>query len=198
MTAGRGIIHQEFHSTEFSRRGGIFEMCQLWVNLPKDHKMTAPKYQGINDEDIPEVDIPDGAGTVRVIAGSFDGTKGPASTHSPVELWDVKLHKEGAVADLPFHADHNCIVFVRRGGIDVLTGKDGADADPLGPQDVALMTRDSGDTLRVRAATDDTSLVVMGGKPLNEPIAARGPFVMNTWEEIMQANQDYRSGNFGK
>ena len=198
MTAGRGIIHQEFHSTEFSKRGGMFEMCQLWVNLPKEHKMTAPKYQGIDDKDIPEVDIPSGAGTVRVIAGSFGGIKGPASTFSPVELWDVKLPKEGAVADLPFPAEHNCIVFVRRGGIDVLTGKGDDSTDPLGPQDVALMTKDSGDTLRVRAAADDTSLVIMGGKPLNEPIAARGPFVMNTWDELMQANQDYRSGNFGK
>jgi len=198
MTAGRGIIHQEFHSTEFSKRGGIFEMCQLWVNLPKDQKMTAPKYQGIDDKDIPEVDIPSGAGTVRVIAGSFGGITGPASTFSPVQLWDVKLPKEGAVADLPFQADHNCIVFVRRGGVDVLTGKDDDSADPLGPQDVALMKRESGDALRLRAAADDTRLVIMGGKPLNEPIAARGPFVMNTWDELMEANQDFRSGNFGR
>jgi len=161
--------------------------------------MTPPKYQPIENKDIPTADIPGGAGSVRVVAGSFGGTAGPASVHSPVELWDVTLPKEGAVADFPFPAEHNCIVFVRRGGVDVLTGKDGNEkADPLGPQDVALMERKTGDTVRVRAAADNTSLLIMGGKPLNEPIAARGPFVMNTYDELMQANMDYRSGNFGQ
>jgi len=161
--------------------------------------MTAPKYQPIENKDIPSVDIPGGAGSVRVIAGSFGGTTGPASVHSPVELWDVTLPKEGAVADFPFPPEHNCIVFVRRGGVDVLSGQKGDElADPLGPQDVALMERLTGDTVRVRAAADNTSLLILGGMPLNEPIAARGPFVMNTPEELMQANMDYRSGNFGR
>jgi len=174
-------------------------VCQLWVNLPKEHKMTPPKYQPIENKDIPTAAIPGGAGSVRVVAGSFGGTAGPASVHSPIELWDVTLPKKGAVADFPFPAEHNCIVFVRRGGVDVLTGKEGNEkADPLGPQDVALMERQTGDTVRVRAAADDTSLLIMGGKPLNEPIAARGPFVMNTFDELMQANMDYRSGNFGQ
>lgn len=197
MTAGRGIIHQEFHSTEFSQRGGIFEMCQLWVNLKAKDKMTPPKYQGISDSDIPVVDIPNEGGSVRVIAGSLLGTKGPAHTHSDIELFDVSL-KEGKDVDLPFPAEHNCIVFVRRGGIDVLTGEDGDETYPVGPQDVALMKRSSGNTLRVRASAADTSLLIMGGEPLNEPIAARGPFVMNTWDEIQQANIDFRSGNFGR
>ena len=199
MTAGRGIIHEEYHSTEFSKRGGEFEMCQLWVNLPAKDKMTPPNYQPIENKDIPSADIPGGAGSVRVIAGSFLETTGPATTQSPVELWDVSLPQQGAIADFPFSAEHNCIVFVRRGGVDVLTGDEGDEkAYPLGPQDVALMERQTGDTVRVRAATDDTSLLIMGGKPLNEPIAARGPFVMNTQEELMQANIDYRSGNFGR
>ena len=160
--------------------------------------MAAPKYQPIENQDIPSVDIPGGAGSVRVIAGSFGGTTGPASVHSPVDLWDVTLPKEGAVADFTFPPEHNCIVFVRRGEVDILTGEeDDEAADPLGPQDVALMER-QGDTVRIRAAADDTSLLILGGMPLEEPIAARGPFVMNTPEELMQANMDYRSGNFGR
>jgi len=165
MTAGRGIIHQEFQSEEFSRRGGVFEMCQLWVNLPKKHKMTKPRYQSIVDEKIPVVDLYDATtkttngsdsaeecvadspavGNVRIIAGSFTDTKGPASTFSPVNLWDVTLSKSNAVVDLPFPKEYNCIVFVRRGQIDVV----GSESDNgkknknhhVGPQGVALTER---------------------------------------------------------
>jgi len=206
MTAGRGIIHQEFHSEEFSKRGGLFEFCQLWVNLPKKHKMTKPAYQPIVEKDIPVVDIfetndgsegecaTDSVGNVRVIAGSFKGTKGPASTFSPVELWDVTIKKGQAIVDLPFPEKYNCIVFVRRGKIDVV-GENNAKKH-VGPQAVAL-TEKNGDVLRIQAGEPNTSVLIMGGLPLDEPIAARGPFVMNTSDEIMQANRDYQSGKFG-
>lgn len=208
MTAGRGIIHQEFHSNEFSKKGGIFEMCQLWVNLPKKHKMTKPRYQPIADKKIPVVDIyeakkdgsegecpdEDSVGNVRVVAGSFDGTKGPASTFSPVELWDVTISKKDATVDLPFPEDYNCIVFIRRGKIDILGEND--TKEHVGPQAVALTQRNGG-VLRIRSGQKDTSVLIMGGLPLNEPIAARGPFVMNTMDEIMQANKDYQRGKFG-
>ena len=205
MTAGRGIIHQEFHSNEFSKKGGVFEMCQLWVNLPQKHKMTKPGYQPIVDKDVPSVDIfeaktgegecaTDPVGSARIIAGSLHGTKGPASTFSPVELWDVTLKEEGKTVDLPFPKEHNCVVFVRRGKIDVV-GQD-EKAMHVGPQAVALTER-NGDVVRIRSGEGDTRVLVMGGLPLDEPIAARGPFVMNTWEEIQQANRDYQFGNFG-
>ena len=207
MTAGRGIIHQEFHSNEFSKKGGMFEMCQLWVNLPKKDKMTKPGYQGIVDSDIPLVDLfatvedngeascstTDVVGNVRVIAGSFQGTKGPANTFSPVELWDVSM-KEQSTVDLPFPDDYNCIVFVRRGHIHVVG--DNKEKLHVGPQAVALMEKKGG-IVRIESGEPDTSVLIMGGLPLNEPISARGPFVMNTSEEIMQANRDFQSGNFG-
>eukprot|EP00585_Thalassiosira_rotula_P011040 CAMPEP_0196146210 /NCGR_PEP_ID=MMETSP0910-20130528/22432_1 /TAXON_ID=49265 /ORGANISM="Thalassiosira rotula, Strain GSO102" /LENGTH=310 /DNA_ID=CAMNT_0041408365 /DNA_START=84 /DNA_END=1016 /DNA_ORIENTATION=+ len=205
MTAGRGIIHQEFHSHEFSEKGGIFEMCQLWVNLPKKDKMTKAGYQAILDKNIPVVDIyqtkdggseecdAESVGNVRVIAGSFQGTKGPASTFSPVELWDVTINNKQAVVDLPFPKEYNCIVFVRRGSIDIL-GENDAERN-VGAQAVAL-TQNNGDALRIQSKEPNTSVLIMGGLPLNEPIAARGPFVMNTQEEIMQANIDFHSGNF--
>ena len=205
MTAGRGIIHQEHFSEEFAKSGGTLEMCQLWVNLPKKDKMTKPGYQPILEKDIPSVDLfavsEDGqcandskaVGKVRVIAGSFQDVKGPASTFSPVELWDVILPESNNVVDLPFPEDYNCIVFVRRGKASIL-GNDGA--NEVGPQSVALMEKKGG-VLRLKADEKDTSLLVMGGLPLNEPIAARGPFVMNAWDEITQASRDYQMGNFG-
>lgn len=207
MTAGRGIIHQEFHSNEFSKSGGTFEFCQLWVNLSSEHKMVKPGYQPIAQKDIPSVDIYDASatkndegecdagsvGNVRIIAGSFQGTKGPASTFSPVELWDVSIRDEATV-DLPFPQEYNCVVFVRRGKIDIVGG-DGTKMH-VGPQAVAL-TVSNGDAIRIQAGEKDTSVLIMGGLVIDEPIAARGPFVMNTSDELIQANRDYQSGNFG-
>lgn len=192
MTAGRGIIHEEYHSNNFSKDGGMFEMCQLWVNLPKKHKMTPPKYQPILDKDVPIVNM--GQATVRVIAGDLQGVTGPATTFSPVQLWDLTIAKAGTIIDLSFQEGHNCIVFVRRGEIHIF-GKD-ASSSPVGPQAVALMEK-NGATIRIKAMEDDTSILIMGGEPFNEPIAHRGPFVMNTWEEIQQANADFRSGRMG-
>mmetsp|Transcript_16841 Transcript_16841/g.27516 ORF Transcript_16841/g.27516 Transcript_16841/m.27516 type:complete len:345 (-) Transcript_16841:38-1072(-) len=205
MTAGRGIIHQEFHSNEFSKKGGEFEMCQLWVNLPKKNKMTKPHYQPIVNKNIPVVDLKEASldgecseepvGSVRVIAGSFLGTKGPATTFSPVELWDATIQKKGTVVDFPFPDDFNCIVFVRRGEIDIMN--DSGDKKRVSAQGVALMKRENG-SIRIQSDQKNTSLLIMGGLPLNEPIAARGPFVMNTWDEINKANRDYMMGKFGK
>ena len=205
MTAGRGIIHQEYFSKTFAKAGGTLEMCQLWVNLPSKDKMVKPGYQPILERDIPSVELyatsqaddcaskSESVGKVRVIAGSFHGTKGPASTFSPVELWEVILPTPNNVVDLPFPEHYNCIVFVRRGKASIVGENT---AHEVGPQSVALMEKKGG-ILRVRGDEDDTSLLVMGGLPLNEPIAARGPFVMNTWNEIAQASRDYQFGNFG-
>lgn len=179
-------------------------MCQLWVNLPKKHKMTKPRYQGITKDRIPSVDLPlnredgtDPLATVRLIAGEVDEVKGAAKTFSPVQMWDVSLPQKGTEVDIPFPADQNCIVFVRRGGVQVLGGgEEKPKVSSLGPQDVAVMHLDGSDTLRVRVEDSDTSLLVMGGEPLNEPIAAQGPFVMNTQPELRQAMMDFRNGKF--
>lgn len=211
MTAGRGIIHEEYHSKEFTKNGGTLEMCQLWVNLPKKHKMTKPRYQPIAKEDIPEVPLPLGVdihnsesavlGKARIIAGDLGDTKGAASTFSPVQMWDVQLPHVGSEIDLPFPAHHNCIVFVRRGSVEVLSGDESdkkMKTSKLGPQDVALMRLDGSDILRLRVVESDTALLILGGEPLDEPIAAQGPFVMNTQDEIRQAMRDFREGKMGR
>jgi len=204
MTAGRGIIHDEYHSKEFTKTGGTFEMCQLWVNLPKKYKMTKPRYQPISASSIPSVDIPKGyeddniiPGIVKVIAGSFHGVKGPAKTYSPVELWDVQLPTKDLQVELPFPENYNCVVFVRKGEIDLYESDD--KSHHVGSQAVAIMKNEAGrNTLKVSAKQKNTSLLIMGGEPINEPIAARGPFVMNTWPEIQQAMYDYSSGKMGQ
>ena len=183
-------------------------MCQLWVNLPKKDKMTKPRYQPILKDQIPSVDLPlkeqsggetkeEPLATVRLIAGSLEDVNGAAKTFSPVQMWDVIMPHAGAEVDIPFPPEHNCIVFVRRGAVQVLSGEDGNEKkSSLGPQDVAIMHLDGSSSLRIRVEEPDTSLLIMGGEPLNEPIAARGPFVMNTFEEIQQAGMDYMSGKF--
>ena len=204
MTAGRGILHEEYHSKEFTAQGGTFEMCQLWVNLKKKDKMTKPGYQLIKKQQIPTVNLPVGVteeadvvGTARLIAGEMGTTKGRAKTFSPVQMWDVSLPNKGSVVDLPYPADQNCVVFVRRGGVEVLSGEDGETANKLGPQDVALFHFDGSDTVRVRVNQANSSIMVLGGEPIDEPIANMGPFVMNTQAELQQAMVDFRSGRFG-
>ena len=201
MTAGRGIIHQEFHSNEFTKNGGTFEMCQLWVNLPKKYKMTKPRYQPIASSKIPVITLPlnsddeEPLGTARIITGEIGDISGAAKTFTPVQMWDVDLPHAGAEVELPYPADHNCIVFVRRGSIEVLSDEK---SKALGPQDVAVMRNDGGDTLKLRVVKPDSSVLIMGGEPIDEPIAAQGPFVMNSNAEISQAISDYRSGNMGR
>jgi redox-sensitive bicupin YhaK (pirin superfamily) len=206
MTAGRGIIHQEYHSKEFTTKGGTFEMCQLWVNLPKKDKMSKPGYQLIHNQQIPVVKLPLGVtdddaeevlGTARIIAGDLGSTKGKAKTFSPVQMWDVSLPKAGSEIDLPFPSDQNCVVFVRRGGVEIVSD-DANKTHKLGPQDVALFHIDGSDTLRIRVTKADSSIMVLGGERIDEPIASMGPFVMNTQQELDQAVRDYQSGRFGK
>lgn len=212
MTAGRGIIHEEYHSHEFTKTGGTFEMCQLWVDLPKKNKMTKPGYQAILNEKIPVVNLPLGSGSVenddgnpaiataRIIAGEIGESKGAAETYSPVQMWDVNLPIVDSVVDLPYPATQNCIVFVRRGSIEVISGdlsKEGKlKSSPLQPQEVALMRLDGSDTLRVRVLEPDSSILILGGEPLNQPVVNQGPFVMTSREEIRQAIRDYQAGKF--
>jgi redox-sensitive bicupin YhaK (pirin superfamily) len=189
MTAGSGILHEEFHSGDYARRGGPFEMVQLWVNLPARHKMEAPGYQGILDAQIPSVVLPEGAGSVRVIAGDYDGHAGPARTFSPINVWDVRL-RAGAVADLPQPEGWTTLLVVLAGTVQV-----NGEAVLREAQMATLSTAGSG--VRIEA-NGDAKLLLLAGEPIDEPVVGYGPFVMNSQQEIAQAVADFNAGKFGR
>jgi len=191
MTAASGIIHEEFHSRTFAAKGGLFSMAQIWVNLPKKDKMGEPGYQAITKSKIPKANV--GAGCVaRVIAGECNGIRGPARTHTALNLWEVLL-KVGAKIDLPVPDGHNTILFVRSGGLKV----GGKKPTVLRESQVSLWSIDGAHIPSIEATVEGTSLLLLSGVPIDEPIAARGPFVMNTKMELDAASRDYRSGKFG-
>ncbi|NVZ17265.1 MULTISPECIES: pirin family protein [unclassified Pseudomonas] len=189
MTAARGIIHEEFHSEAFARSGGALEMVQLWVNLPARDKMTDAGYQTILDGDIPTLPLADNAGSLRLIAGEFDGVKGPARTFTPIDVWDMRL-KAGRSVTLDLHAGRNTALVVLRGTLRI-NGTEVAREGQL-----ALFERD-GTQLRLESS-DDAMVLLLSGEPIDEPIVGHGPFVMNTEQEIHQAFADYQSGQFGQ
>jgi quercetin 2,3-dioxygenase len=188
MTAGAGILHDEFHSEQFARQGGTLEMVQLWVNLPAEHKMTPPGYQAIEKPQMPEVPLPDAAGSVRVIAGDFEGHHGAARTFTPMQVWDVQL-KKGANFRIPATDGWNAALVVRKGAIM----SDGAVATDAR----MLVFAPQGQDVEV-TALEDSAALWLSGAPINEPIVGHGPFVMNTQQEIVAAMEDFRSGKFGQ
>jgi len=188
MTAAGGLVHEEFHGREFARRGGLFEMVQLWVNLPAKDKLSPPRYQALLDAQIPAVALPGGQGTLRVIAGSFGGAKGPAQTFSPIEVWDLRV-PAGQRVELAVPEGHTALLAILHGSLRI----DGS--NPIGEASAALLER-RGSTIAAQAEQDVTALV-LAGQPLDEPIAGMGPFVMNTREQIEQAVTDYQSGRMG-
>jgi quercetin 2,3-dioxygenase len=188
MTAGSGLMHEEFHSPSFTQRGGKLEMAQLWVNLPAKQKMTPPRYQSILSRDIPVVELPEGAGSVRVIAGSLHGATGAAQTFTDLNVWDVTL-KAGQRVELPLPEGHNGIIAMLRGRVE-LGGK------VMGDAQLALLSA-TGSGVALSSHTDAT-LLVLSGKPIEEPIVGYGPFVMNTQDEIISAFADLQSGQFGQ
>ena len=187
MTAANGIIHEEFHSAGFTKTGGAFRMVQLWVNLPAADKMSPPKYQAITSSQIPTVALADGKARARIIAGELNGTRGPASTFTPVNLWDVRLDA-GAEIDLPLPEGHNALIAVLSGHVTA-GGKD------VGEAEIARLTT-HGEGVAVRA-NGQSMLLVMTGEPIDEPVVGYGPFVMNSEAEIRQAVDDFNSGRFG-
>ena len=189
MTAGNGILHDEFHSREFTGSGGVLEMVQLWVNLPAEHKMTAPAYQTLLDADIPAVELLDDAGTVRVIAGEFEGRRGPAKTHTPMHVWDLRLNPDGA-ARLELPDGWNSLLVVLRGTVQV------NDAEIAREGRLVVLDR-AGEGALVQA-NGKAVVLVLSGQPIEEPIVGQGPFVMNTAEQIHQAIRDYSAGRFGR
>ena len=192
MMAGAGILHEEFHSAAFTQQGGPFEMVQLWVNLPAKDKMAAPRYQGIESQQIPSAALPDGAGTVRGIAGQFDaadgGHAGPAQTFTPINVWDVRL-AQGKQAALSLPAGHTAAVVVLRGTVSV-------NGEVVREAQMALLERE-GDAVLLEA-NNDATLLLLSGEPIDEPIVGQGPFVMNTEAEIATAMSDFRAGRFGR
>jgi len=188
MTAAKGILHKEYHETEWSKKGGDFQMVQLWINLPAKDKKKDPKYQAIKNEEINRYELPDNAGLIEVIAGDYKGIKGSADTFTPVNLFNAKL-KKGGKAEFQFPAEYNTALLVLEGNI-MVNGKEETPTDHL-----TLMAND-GETFEIEA-TDDALVLVLSGEPINEPIAAQGPFVMNTREELLQAFNDFNIGKFG-
>jgi redox-sensitive bicupin YhaK (pirin superfamily) len=186
MTAGAGLLHEEFHSREQARRGGRVSLAQLWVNLPAAHKGTPPAYQEIGRADIPVVALDGGA--LRVIAGAYGEARGPARTFSAMQVWDVDL-RPGANVALPVEAGDNAMIALLEGSIVV----DGTEIGEPG----LLSFAPEGDTIRVRAASD-AKLLLLAGRPLDEPIAHYGPFVMNSEAEIRAAIDDFRRGRMGR
>jgi quercetin 2,3-dioxygenase len=189
MTAGNGIVHEEFHSVGFTRKGGTLQMVQLWVNLRAKDKSANPGYQTLLKAQIPDVALSNDAGTLRIIAGEFGGKKGPANTFTPINLWDVDLWA-GKPAVLPLPNGHTTAFLVLSGEVLVDDEREAKEGD------FAIFAR-SGDGITVNAKTN-AKLLLMDGEPIDEPIVGHGPFVMNSTSELRQAFKDYQLGHMGE
>jgi quercetin 2,3-dioxygenase len=188
MTAAAGVMHDEFHSPAFMQRGGALEMAQLWVNLPAAHKMSRPRYQSLLNADIPQATLESGGGSVRVIAGNYRGVEGPAATCSALNVWDVRL-RAGHESTFSWPEGHNAAIAVLHGAISANNSREAKDAE------LVLLDR-TGSDVRI-AATLDSTLLLLGGALIPEPIVGYGPFVMNSAQEIETAMNDLRTGKFG-
>jgi len=188
MTAASGVLHKEFHEADFSRKGGHFQMVQLWVNLPAKDKMSPPKYQGIPNAAISKAVLPNHAGIIEVIAGNYGEVQGSASTFSPLHLLNAKL-KKGGRAEYSFPRHYNTGLLVVEGSIRVNDGE-------LAATDHFVLMDNDGESFTIEAM-EDAVVLVLSGEPLREPVVAHGPFVMNTREEVVQAIEDYNRGRFG-
>ncbi|QHB32745.1 pirin family protein [Yersinia canariae] len=188
MTAGGGILHEEFHSDNFAQHGGAFEMVQLWVNLPAKDKMTAPGYQAIRSETIPQVTLPEDAGNLRIIAGEYAGKNGPANTFSPLNVWSIQLN-QGKSTEFSLPDGWNTALIVLRGTVQV-------NGDAVA-RDAEMVLLDSAGSHVTIEANNDAVLLLLSGEPIDEPIMGYGPFVMNSQEQIAEAIADFNSGRFG-
>lgn len=188
MTAASGVLHKEFHEKEWSRKGGDFQMVQLWVNLPAKDKMSPPKYQALKHENMAKSALPDGKGYVEVIAGEYKGTKGSATTFSPVHLYNLYLQPGGDAA-FSFPAGYTTGLLVIKGSVQV-------NGDTPVAQDHFVLFANDGEEVQV-SASEDATVLLLSGEPLREPIVSYGPFVMNTEKEIEEAIRDFNTGKFG-
>lgn len=186
MTAGSGVVHDEFHSNDFSKKGGTFEMIQLWVNLPSKFKMTPPKYQGVSSNDFPLLRISNGV-ELKVVAGKYENELGPCTTYSPINVYNIDLDKLSEL-DLKVEENTNTLVFVIDGEVEI-------DSKNISKSHNAVMDR-KGDSIKIKANLN-TKLLVLNAEPIDEPVVSHGPFVMNTQEEIYEAILDFQSGTMG-
>lgn len=189
MTAASGVVHEELHSAAFTEQGGWFQLVQLWVNLPRVNKMVKPRYQELTKEVIPVVPLAEGGASLRVIAGEFTGVKGPAQTYSPIELFDLRL-TPGSRCQVAWPEGHTASVFVLSGKI-MVTGS------PRAATEAELVVLSTSGTHAEILAVSEALLLLLGGEVIDEPIAAQGPFVMNTRDELVQAVRDYQAGKMG-
>ena len=187
MTAASGLLHKEYHEKEFSKKGGLFQMVQLWVNLPAKYKMTTPKYQEITNTMMGKYQLADDQGVIEVIAGEYKGVKGAASTFTPIHVYNARV-KKAAKFEFSFPSNYNTGLLLVEGSINVNDTKAAADH--------FVLFKNDGETILIEA-TEDSILLVLSGEPINEPIAQYGPFLMNTWDELEQAIQDVNAGKFG-
>lgn len=188
MTAASGIVHEEFHSQAFTRKGGTLQMIQLWVNLPAKDKDAEPGYQTLFHRDIPELALPDNAGRLRVIAGEYQGSRGPARTFTPINVWDLRLG-QGGMTSLTLPEGHTAGIVVLRGTVLVNGSESASEAQ------FVLLDRAGGDV--TLEASSDATVLILSGEPIDEPVVMYGPFVMNTEDEIRRAVADFQSGRFG-
>lgn len=189
MTAGSGLLHKEYHEHEFSRRGGLFHFIQLWVNLPREHKMHPPQYQELPKADMGRVQLPDDGGEIRIIAGDYNGVRGPAQTFTPIHLFDIDFN-EGGVAEFELPAHYNAGAIVLRGNARINGDRE------VGEGYFVLFGNADGQ-IRIEGLSSDTLVLVLGGEPIDEPTFQYGPFVMNTREEVIQAYADFKAGKMG-
>ncbi|MBK6826167.1 MAG: pirin family protein [Chitinophagaceae bacterium] len=187
MTAGSGLLHKEYHEEGFSKTGGLFQMVQLWVNLPAAYKKTNPKYQEITHQQMGRHILDDGQSFIEVIAGAYKETQGPAFTFSPMQVYNARL-QQNAISDLTFPAHYNTGMLVIEGNMEI--------NGSMVATDHFVLFRNEGEEIQIKA-TENSIVLVLSGEPINEPIAAYGPFLMNTWPEVEQAIRDANAGKFG-
>lgn len=188
MTAGSGVVHEEMHSRRFTQEGGVFEMVQLWVNLPARLKMTTPRYQALRGSSFAKLDF--GKASGRLIAGTLQGKEGSAQTHTPITMFDLDL-PEGSDASFELPVGQTVLLLVLSGRVHAQTDRE------LAAGDLVVFDRDQGGSVSLDAA-EDTQVLVLSGEPLGEPVVAHGPFVMNTRAEISEAIRDYQRGDMGQ
>ncbi|HBS89015.1 MAG: short-chain dehydrogenase [Bacteroidetes bacterium GWF2_38_335] len=189
MTAGKGILHKEYQEDSYVKKGGDFQMVQLWVNLPAEHKMTEPAYQEIPASKMGKFTLPGQSGFVNVIAGEYMSVKGPAHTFTPINLFDIRLEK-GASADFEINPAHNTSILVIEGNVEVNESK-------VAGLNQLVLFENAGQHIKI-SASEKAIVLLMSGEPINEPVYSHGPFLMNTREEIIKAWEDYENGFFGE
>ena len=188
MTAASGILHKEYHEENFSKQGGLFQMVQLWINLPAKDKMSSPKYQGVKRNELQKFELPNNTGLIEVIAGNYENVKGSVSTFTPIEMYNARLNN-GAKVDFSFPENYNTGFVIIEGSVKV-NGKESAKTDQF------IHFKNEGENIEI-VALENSVILILGGEPINEPIVSYGPFLMNTQQEIKEALADYNEGKFG-